>query len=95
MASKEIIIDDDYCRSMGQYFIKQGENMEKLISDYISILQTIKEKAITSGDVSKALETYITYAKKLKGQFSNISTISNTHVENFLKRIDEADQYLF
>lgn len=55
----------------------------------------IKDKAITSGDVSKALGTYIAYAKKLNGQIGNISTIAKSHVTNFLTRVDTADKYLF
>ena len=54
MASNELIIDDDYCRAMGSYFTKQGEELDQLIVDYISILQDVKNKGITSGDVSNA-----------------------------------------
>ena len=38
MASNELIIDDDYCNAMGEYFVKQGEEIDKLIMDYINIL---------------------------------------------------------
>ncbi len=95
MAGKELIVDDDYCNKLSDYFVKQGENMEKLVNDYISILNEIKFMAITKGDVAKALKDYISYAEKLKKQFNNISKIADTHTDNFLKRIDEADQYLF
>ena len=30
MASNELIIDDDYCNAMGEYFVKQGEEIDKL-----------------------------------------------------------------
>lgn len=63
MASNELIIDDDYCRAMGSYFTKQGEELDQLIVDYISILQDVKNKGITSGDVSNALSSYINYVK--------------------------------
>ena len=46
MASNELIIDDDYCRAMGSYFTKQGEELDQLIVDYISILQDVKNKGI-------------------------------------------------
>ena len=95
MADKQLIIDDDFCNAMADYYVKQGEQLDKVISQYVTILQGIKDKAITSGDVSNALGTYITYANKLNGQIGNISTIAKSHVTNFLTRVDSADKYLF
>lgn len=95
MASNELIIDDDYCKAMGAYFVKQGEQMDKLVTDYVSILEEVKNKAIISGDVSKALNTYITYVKKMDKQIGCISTPAKTEIDNFLARVDSEDQYLF
>ena len=95
MASNELIIDDEYCKAMGTYFAKQGEEMDKLISDYIAILQEVKNKAITSGEVSKTLNTYITYVKKMNKQIGSISTSTKTQINNFLARVDSEDKYLF
>lgn len=95
MASNELIIDDDYCKAMGSYFVKQGEQMDKLIVDYIAILQELKSKGIVSGDVSKALSTYITYVQKLNKQIGSISKTAKQQTDNFLTRVDAADKYLF
>ena len=95
MASNQLIIDDEYCNSMAEYFVNQGEHLEEVISQYVAILQEIKDSAITSGDVSNALGTYISYAQRLNGQMTNISTIAKSHVSNFLTRVDSADKYLF
>lgn len=95
MAKKDLIIDDEYCKAMGAYFAKQGEQIDKLSADYVAILQEVKNKAIVSGDVSKALGTYITYARKLNKQVGNISTVAKKQVDNFLSKVDAADQYLF
>lgn len=95
MASEELIIDDDYCKAMGLYFTKQGEEMDKLVTDYVAILEGVKSKAIISGDVSQALNTYITYVKKLNKKFVSISTPVKTEIDRFLARVDSEDQYLF
>lgn len=95
MASNELIIDDDYCRTMGSYIEKQGEEMDMLISDYISILQEVRRKAITGGEVAKTLNTYITYVRKLNNQIGNISDSTKTQINNFLARVDSEDKYLF
>jgi len=95
MASNELIIDDEYCKSMGKYFVNQGEQLEKQISEYISILQNVKSKAIISGEVSDALSVYIEYVKKLNKKISTISNSTNTEINKFLARIDSEDKYLF
>ena len=84
MASNDLIIDDDYCKSMQTYFMIQGEQLDKLISDYV-----------VSGEVSKALSVYISYAQKLSEQFSDISSVAKIQINNFLTSVDNADQYLF
>ena len=93
MASNDLIIDDDYCKSMQTYFMIQGEQLDKLISDYVVILKGIN--SIVSGEVSKALSVYISYAQKLSEQFSDISSVAKIQINNFLTSVDNADQYLF
>lgn len=95
MASNELIIDDDYCRAMGDFFVKQGAELDQMISDYISILQDLKNKGIVSGDVSKALNSYINYVKKLNKQIGVVSTSNKTQINNFLTKVDQEDKYLF
>ena len=48
MASNDLIIDDDYCKSMQTYFMIQGEQLDKLISDYVVILKGINSNAIAA-----------------------------------------------
>lgn len=95
MASNELIIDDDYCKSMGTYFTKQGQQLDQMISDYVTILQDVRNKAILSGDVATALSAYITYAEKLKQKIGNVSTNAGNQITTFLSKVDAADQYLF
>ena len=95
MASNELIIDDVFCRAMGAYFVKQGEQFDQLVAEYVSILEEVKNKAIISGDVSQALNSYITYVKKLDKIIGNLSMPIKIEIDRFLTRIDSEDQYLF
>lgn len=95
MASNSTIIDDEYCASMGDYFKKQGENVDTLVSEYLRILRMVKLLAIRKGETAEALEAFISYADRLKEQVGNISDSAQTQVTNFLAQIDQADQYLF
>ncbi len=95
MASNELIIDDDYCTAMGTYFEQQGEAMDKLIAEYISILKDVRGKGIVSGDVANALTTYISYVEKLSKQIGNISKSTKSQIDKFLARVDSEDQFLF
>lgn len=95
MASNELIVDDEYCRTMGNYFIKKGSEINSAIIEYVSLLEDIKTNAIVSGDVSDALGVYIEYAWKLVNQVDKIGETVQREINSFLVRVDEADQYLF
>lgn len=95
MASNELIIDDEYCNLMGTYFVRQGEKMDQLAVEYVKILQDVKSKVITSGEVSQALSAYIRYAQKLNQKIGNISISVKTQIDSFLTQVDSEDQYLF
>lgn len=95
MASQDLIIDDDFCEALGDYFVKKGEELDLKISNYIAILQELRRRGILSGDVAIALSSFISYASVLKKQIGSISSDMNKQVNTFLSRIDEADRYLF
>lgn len=95
MAGTSLQIDDDYCKKMGKYFIKEGKLLETYISEYIDSLERIQRDAIMKGDVADSLTSYIQYAKKLEGKISEISELSKNQTNNFVKAVDKADQYLF
>ena len=95
MASNELIVDDEYCRAMGNYFVKKGSQINSIIIEYVSLLEDIKSNAIVKGDVSDALGVYIEYARKLENQVDKIGETVQREIDDFLVRVDEADQYLF
>ena len=95
MASNELIIDDDYCKAMGEYCQTQGKELDKIIKDYIKILQEVKDKGITSGEVSNALNVYISYVRRLDGIIEGLSSPIKGEVTRFLSKVDEKDKYLF
>lgn len=95
MASDQCIIDDAYCTAMGSYFKRQGDRLDQMVDDYIDVLKNIKDTGITNGDIHTVLEGYITYAEKMKDKIGVISKNAQSHVNKFLTRVDEADQYLF
>ena len=95
MAGTSLQIDDEYCENMKKYYTDQGEKLEGYLSEYITILENISKTGIKKGNINSSLKSYISYAKKLKGQINNASKTAESQVTNFLKSIDEADQYLF
>ena len=95
MAIKDIVVDDESYDKIGNYLKIQGEDLDEIIAKYIETLEDIKKNAIKSGDVSNALSTYIMYAEKIKKQIGDIMTLLQKDMKEFIKYIDEADQYIF
>lgn len=95
MAESELKIDDDCCKAIGNYLKNEGKIIENKINKYIFILENIKNEAIMEGDAHNALDGYIEYAKKIKGEIGKILEGTKNDIEKFLKDIDKADEYLF
>lgn len=95
MASKELIIDDEYCKQMGSYCVQKGEELDGMVNKYIEALTYARRHAIVGGDVAEALNIYIDYAACLKKEIGLISNDVNKQITDYLSRVDEADKYLF
>lgn len=95
MANNQCIIDDAYCAAMGTYFKRQGDRLDQMVEEYIAVLKTIRDTGVTKGDIHTVLEGFITYAEKMKSKIGAISESTQSQVNKFLTRVDEADQYLF
>ncbi len=95
MAGTELIVDDDYCNNMGQYFLEQGDAIDTCISSYIGIMERVNNSAIVLGETSSALSAYITQASKLQGKIRQISSVLKSTEEHFLLEVDAQDRYLF
>lgn len=90
-----LIIDDGYIGTAGDYSALRGRNLEEIFDSFIVILEEIKTEAITSGEINNALEQYIQVVKMLDNHISDISSGVNTRCDSFLTAINEADSYLF
>ena len=95
MAKKDLIVDEDYIRSMQSYFVTKSYEMEAVIIQYLSILNSVKKNAVKSGEVAKALSDYIVFAKQLKNKLPDISKKLDTQLNNFINSIDNADKFLY
>ena len=95
MTKNELIIDDDYCNELGNLIKARGAHVEYTLTEYIKIMEDIKNSGIISGDVADALQLYIEYTSRLKNNVGKIADSISEETTEFLTKIDEADQYLF
>lgn len=93
MAKKDLIVDDDYCNTLAKYFESRGAHIEYVLNEYLTILNDIKEKGIQEGEVSKTLETYISYCKKMQNRINQISSIAHTQTISFVNKIKDIDHF--
>lgn len=98
-----LIINDDYIPRVGRVRNSQGLTLDTNYGDsktcvfntYINILESIKSEAISQGDISQALDAYISCAKSIKGQLKSISIDLEKLCNNFIDEIDKADKDFF
>lgn len=90
-----LVIDDEYISTAGDYSVLRGKNLEDVFDSFIMILEEIKNEAITSGEISKAIDEYIKVAKLIDNHIEEISKNIDIRCDSFLTAINEADSYLF
>lgn len=95
MASKELIIDDEFCNKMGAYLINQGDLLDQVTASYVSILQDVRENGIVGGETAESLSKFIDYATEFKEKMKPISNRTKSKITAFLSNVDAADSYLF
>lgn len=95
MASNKLIIDDDYCKSVKDYCNNQGEQLNGIIEEYISIMRHVRSNAIVSGEVAEELNAFLDYAQQLSGVFKNLSSSVSTQINGFVSKVDAADTFKF
>lgn len=88
-------VDDEYCNEVADYYRKYGEKINNCVNEYVIILKEIKKEAIKKGNVADALESYISYSKKMNGKFLRLAKDAQKYTKKYVEKIDDADQYLF
>lgn len=95
MANGNLMVDDEYCQNMGNYLQKKGCELDRIVTEYINILQEINNTAIMNGETAEVLSQYIECCRKLEGKITYLSNVANQTVTQFLSDVDTADDYLF
>ena len=94
MAS-ELIIDDDYILNTAEHLAQQGETLDTMYFEYLSIMKNICENATMNGRVAQALLNFTETAQMMQDKFSVIAQNASTDTTDFKSEIDEKDEYLY
>lgn len=92
---ENLIICDEYVTGVGEKSGRQGESLESIYDRYIEILNEVGKAAVVSGEVSLALDEFISCAKTLQGEIKSISVNMKRVCNCMIECIDREDQYLF
>lgn len=87
-------IDDSHIDNMGLLFEKQGMDIDKSVNAYLSLIKDVSEAAVVSGDMSEALAKYSVYAGRMSGVIKELSELVRAKLNDYIREIDEADQYV-
>lgn len=96
MASRELIVNDEFCEQMSEYIKKRGKHSQETINSFLAILKDINANGIVDGETKNSLEAYISFVEKLKEiNVEDISSNIANRIKSFIASVDEADQFLF
>lgn len=90
----DLIIEDEYIEQMGEYLLREAEDIESKINQYIAILDEVCAGGIMEGETSKALAEFREQVAGLRGIADN-GLAAKRYCLNYIDRIDDADRELY
>lgn len=95
MATNDLIVDDEYCKAMGDYFVRVGKDLDGIILDYINILQDVYKAGVKSGEIHLALRIFLMTVRQLKNKTGQTSDQIHADIDTFVNAIDKLDKFKF
>lgn len=92
---QDIVIVNEYIEEMKKFCGVQGTRYEAALFKYVSILQELNAQGIVRGQTADALRAFLEAAASLRGRVTEISTLFQQLMGNYLTDIDEADRELY
>lgn len=90
-----LIICDSEFESYKTKMSELSSLLEDKITAYISILQTIANNGIKSGNVHDNLQTFVGALQNIQGQLPLLSAEMALNVDTFISGVDEKDQNMY
>ena len=91
----ELIIDDEYYHELRAFMEEKGRKIDETVSAFIKTMESVRDLAVISGELSEVLKEYILNAGRLSGALKTLSEEAGETLEAFIREIEEADQYQF
>lgn len=88
------IIDDTFLES-AKIFKDTSDELDKAINDIASQINKAATEGFAEGNISNNLQSLYKYISDLKEELSEIGNDVKSYMENYLKDIDEADEYIY
>ena len=89
-----VVVDDEY-HSLSTAYQQYAATYEDVYQQYASILDTILQNAIMSGDVYENLSAFASSAKLLAGQFKQATGALAQYCDAFVSDVDQADTFIY
>lgn len=95
MKTRSCIVVDETSAAVGEALQKMCDAIDQAVSDYITILNGITKTAALKGNTTERYLGYADLAKALQGEFSHMSRLLSFSMSEFIRAVNDADQYLY
>lgn len=95
MKTRSFTVVDDAHTAMGETLQEMCNQVDKAITEYISILNQITAEAAKAGITTARYKGYANAISGLKEQFVMLGNALNSAATEFVYEINSADSYLY
>ena len=91
----DVIVCDEEFEQASSAVSDVCQDLENLMRTYLRLMEGMTKLSTVSGATGDALRAYVNAAKGLKGVLPLLAEQNSLIARDFLRKIDEADRYLF
>ena len=89
-----VIVDDEYALE-GENIVTYGNNLKRIIDEYVNIMSYVNTSAISDVEICKAIQSLIISTGKFSTVIQDITADIFNKMNNFIEEVDAADDFLY
>ena len=89
-----VVADEEYAKlkeALGAF----GDAAEEQITEYLRVIASVCDAAITDGDTAENLKAFAICARDIMGKAKELTGYMQSSCDALLGSIDQADEYLY
>ena len=89
-----VIVDDEYALA-AKNIVAYGNNLKRIIDEYVNIMSYVNTSAISDVEICKAIQSLLISTGNFSAVIQDITADIFNKMNKFIEEVDAADDFLY